>query len=84
MSQFVGPNQSSRLGRGQRPQVKIASKIYARVRRLPRPDHHRGSNPFRRDGRLVQPGKEVGQVQRVRRHSIADQRRNQGRGKGLH
>ncbi len=82
MPQLLGPDQGARLGRGQRPQVEAPAEVDARERRLPRPDDHRGADAVRRDGRLVQPGEAVRQVLRVREHTTADQRRDQGRGEG--
>ena len=80
--QLVRPDQGPCVGRGQRPEVKATAKVHPRVRWLLGADHHRGPDLVRRDGRVVQPGEEVGQVERVRSNPAPDQRRDQGRGKG--
>jgi len=54
--QLVGPHQAARLGRGRRHQVPSEAASEERVGRLPGPEHHRGPDPERGDGRLVQPG----------------------------
>ena len=56
MPQLFGPDQSARVGRGRRHQVPREAASEEGVRRLPGPEHHRGADPERRDGRLVQPG----------------------------
>lgn len=82
MPQFLRPDQGSSLGRGQRPEVEAAAEADPGVGRFPRPDHHRGADALRRDGRLVQPGEEIGQELRLRIHQAPDQRRDQGRREG--
>ena len=82
MPQFIGPDQGPSMGRGQRPEVETPTKIHSRIGRLPRPDHHRGQDLVGRDGRVVQFGEEIRQVQCVRGHQVADLCGNQGRGKG--
>lgn len=82
MPQLVGSDQSTCVGRGQRLQVENEAKVYSRVGRLSRSDHHRGADTFRRNGRVVQPGETHRQIGRLWCHSPSHQRRNQRRRKG--
>ena len=56
MSQRHRSHQGASVGRGRRHQITGEAALQTRVGWLPGPDHHRGSHPQRRDGRLVQPG----------------------------
>ena len=54
--QLLRPDQSACVGRGRWHQVPCEAASEEGVWWLPGPEHHRGPDPQRRDGRLVQPG----------------------------
>lgn len=81
MSQFLGPDKSTSVGRGQRFEIEAETETDEGERWLPGPDDHRGANTQRRDGCLVQSGEENRQECSLWSDSVAHQRRDQGRGK---